>query len=473
MNPKQQEITLSIARDVRAGAVTMVAGAKLLNEQAGVNVRSARILIGVYLRLCEGKMFTFRPSEDDLKFLLSRILDSGQPSDCASALQSLQLHIAHREARGDSQVANRALLEQYQAQYEVGLSAVQVVGTGSAPADLRAIVSELNARAAAYEIRKLQSIRKRIKGKRRLPLSRGAIFHDDTIDPDGNWAFHYGGRTELQFNVGIEQIDGQRCLRFGVAFSLKPSQTLPDVALLYPNIRRFNAYLALYPEAFPGYLMWYWHGERSALYAEKRIRPEYIKQGPFIFFGRYLQWERYSPEQVLRTFDELLPLYEYVEGPPDAEPLQVHGQASFVFRPNEFTAVESTQYSQAQRVIDVSLRHMTIQSSLFRRLRETYGAENVCCETSSGAGTRVDVIVRSGQEFWFYEVKTGSTARACIREALGQLLEYAYWPGAQRATRLIVVGESPLDANAENYIASLRSQFRLPLEYEQQVLDGA
>jgi hypothetical protein len=65
-------------------------------------------------------------------------------------------------------------------------------------------------------------------------------------------------------------------------------------------------------------------------------------------------------------------------------------------------------------------------------------------------------------------VKTATSARACIREAIGQLLEYSLWPEAQFASRLVVVGEAALDEVATQYLANLKSYFNLPLEYEQQ-----
>jgi hypothetical protein len=58
------------------------------------------------------------------------------------------------------------------------------------------------------------------------------------------------------------------------------------------------------------------------------------------------------------------------------------------------------------------------------------GAENVADQHASGLGTKIDVVLRrSAKEFWYYEIKTALSPRACIREALGQVMEYAYWPG--------------------------------------------
>jgi len=94
-----------------------------------------------------------------------------------------------------------------------------------------------------------------------------------------------------------------------------------------------------------------------------------------------------------------------------------------------------------------------------------HGKEAVGTECNNGAGSRLDVVVKLQERFHIYEIKTSQSARACIREALSQLLEYSYWPGVQEAERLIIVGEPPLDKDAGEYLGTLRSRFALPLYY--------
>ncbi len=61
-----------------------------------------------------------------------------------------------------------------------------------------------------------------------------------------DWAFHYGGRSEIQYNIGFED-EG---FRFGLAFSLETSQTLPDINLLKPKIKKLNTLYEEKPELF-------------------------------------------------------------------------------------------------------------------------------------------------------------------------------------------------------------------------------
>ena len=67
--------------------------------------------------------------------------------------------------------------------------------------DFDSIVSEINRRSKDYEIGNLAQIRKYLKGKTRLPID---IFPKPTTFNE--YAFHYGGRQELQFNMGMGMV---------------------------------------------------------------------------------------------------------------------------------------------------------------------------------------------------------------------------------------------------------------------------
>lgn len=75
------------------------------------------------------------------------------------------------------------------------------------------------------------------------------------------------------------------------------------------------------------------------------------------------------------------------------------------------------------------------------------------------------VIDRDGATF--YEIKTDTSAKKCIRNALGQLLEYSSYPTERRAKKLIVVGDAPATEDDKNYLEYLREQHSLPIHYAQ------
>ena len=140
---------------------------------------------------------------------------------------------------------------------------------------------------------------------------------------------------------------------------------------------------------------------------------------------------------------------------------------TFHFKPGCSVKPTSTSATHAEKELDVNLRHNELQRILHDRLSTQYGKENVGTERPSGIGTKVDVVLKQGSRFWYYEIKTALTVRACIREAFGQLLEYAYWPGTTEPEKLIVVGEAELDSDGETYIKRLQERYELPIKYNQ------
>ena len=176
--------------------------------------------------------------------------------------------------------------------------------------------------------------------------------------------------------------------------------------------------------------MWHYDDDlRSADYMPAPIPWERVKNGVFVFLGKRQVIGNIDCEDILSELDRLLPLYKYVESGGAAQPVSMPSQTPFEFRPKEWSdKVTSTVATQVQRQLDIALRHNEMQKALYRRLVSQYGKPNVTYEDPSGVGTRVDVVVQQGKDYWFYEIKTATSPRACLREAIGQLLEYAFWP---------------------------------------------
>jgi hypothetical protein len=330
---------------------------------------------------------------------------------------------------------------------------------------LQEVVTRLNTLAPDHDIGTLPQWRKERHGLTRLPSN--TLFFS-TVDPERDWAFHAGGLTELQFNVGFEDIDGERMFRHGVAFSLQPTREIPDIAPLIPKIERFNEYLRVYPNAFEGLSMWHWHMDRrSENYGVGLIPGELITRDTFIFLGMQQPADAIDVDWILEDFDRLLPLYQYVEGKLEQSfPKQNDTTRTFTWTPGNKARTPRTLYNREALTVDKALRHNQVQAALFEYLQSIHGA-NASGEQDFGNGTRVDVATRDGDgtKYVYYELKTGLSARSCIRDAIGQLLEYSYWPGAQQAHRLVIVAEAPYDDEAKAYLEKLQKDFLLPIEY--------
>lgn len=79
---------------------------------------------------------------------------------------------------------------------------------------------------------------------------------------------------------------------------------------------------------------------------------------------------------------------------------------------------------------------------------------------------RVDIKAQTHSGEWhFFELKT-DTPKLSIRKALGQILEYAYYPNEERASKLIIVSDSELDHATQKYLDLIRDKFNLPIVYK-------
>lgn len=117
--------------------------------------------------------------------------------------------------------------------------------------------------------------------------------------------------------------------------------------------------------------------------------------------------------------------------------------------------------------VKAELIHNAMQNKLYAILVEKYGVESVGTEVPSGADTSIDIVVKTQKKCVFYEIKTANSVKACIRQAIPQLLEYAYWHGAaDRVDELVIVGPIPETIHARRYLALLQDKFGIPISYK-------
>ena len=125
--------------------------------------------------------------------------------------------------------------------------------------------------------------------------------------------------------------------------------------------------------------------------------------------------------EIMTTFDFLYPIYKEVETVKIETASE--NKNEFVFGKNSYKLPQNRSVAIKSKEINVTVRHSLIQEKLYNSLVEKYGAENVAVEQYIGMN-RIDVVARDGQDYIFYEVKVANSARDCIREALGQIMDY-------------------------------------------------
>ncbi|RCW49743.1 hypothetical protein [Halanaerobium sp. MA284_MarDTE_T2] len=180
------------------------------------------------------------------------------------------------------------------------------------------IADNLNEKSKDYQIAQLQNYRVEIN-KLSQPYTYD-IFSNKSIKYKDNYAYHSGGRKEMQVNIGFEP--DREEFRAGFAFSIEPSRSLTEpVEIFKPKIKRFNEFLDKNYDKYSDLMMFY-HDDvpkRSENYQIEQIGDNLIERGNFIFFGEFydkkagdnLTEKEYR--HILKLMSQMLEIYFYVE----------------------------------------------------------------------------------------------------------------------------------------------------------------
>lgn len=126
----------------------------------------------------------------------------------------------------------------------------------------------------------------------------------------------------------------------------------------------------------------------------------------------------------------------------------------------------TSSYMREAREVQIQHLHREISEGLTAFLTRKYGAINVDQESTID-NRRIDVALKDARGYVFYEIKTYPSLRTSVREALGQLLEYAHYPESHNAHKLIIVTQSTHSNQdkqvVQQYIAQLRKLYKLPI----------
>lgn len=110
----------------------------------------------------------------------------------------------------------------------------------------------------------------------------------------------------------------------------------------------------------------------------------------------------------------------------------------------------------------IELRHIEIQNLLYKRLKRKHGAMAIKYEQNF-----VDLAIKLKNHVTFIEIKMERSAKRCIRQALGQVLEYSCYADKNLANKLWIVGEHAPTEMDKTYLQHLRNQHKLPVYYAQ------
>lgn len=141
-------------------------------------------------------------------------------------------------------------------------------------------------------------------------------------------------------------------------------------------------------------------------------------------------------------------------------------KVKFDFQHGKASNTDKYTKSTSNKTTIVKRRHGEITDDLYDYLIfKGSKKENISVEKTRIGGAIADVVLKDNNEFELFEVKTSNTALKNIRQALGQLFEYALMDQEITCKRLVIVGPAELTEPERAYFFRLKNLIQIKLEY--------
>ena len=127
-------------------------------------------------------------------------------------------------------------------------------------------------------------------------------------------------------------------------------------------------------------------------------------------------------------------------------------------------AAEANTRSVSSEMGKVQHLHNELMRKLYYQLCQKYGEENVGTENRIGT-KKIDVVVKIDGGYNIYEIKTDAEPRGCVREAMGQILDYAFYECENVIYKMVIVGATPETKEVNTYLAKFREKNALEIYY--------
>jgi len=126
---------------------------------------------------------------------------------------------------------------------------------------------------------------------------------------------------------------------------------------------------------------------------------------------------------------------------------------------------KSSSRSYKVQDIELDLKHNEIQEKFQKYLQNIYGKEIVKRECRAYASSRIDLVRKTETGYIFYEIKTYNNLRTSIREGIGQLLEYCFYPNDENAEEIVLVSHIAPNEEIKAYFNLVKKNINIPLRY--------
>jgi hypothetical protein len=119
-----------------------------------------------------------------------------------------------------------------------------------------------------------------------------------------------------------------------------------------------------------------------------------------------------------------------------------------------------------QREIEFPLKHNEIQRKFLKFLQKNYG-NTIKCECKAYGASRIDITQKTDTGYIFYEIKTYNNIKTSLRESIGQLFEYCFYPKVQEAEKIVLVSDIAPSDEVIIYIKHIKKYIKIPFSYIQ------
>ncbi len=165
------------------------------------------------------------------------------------------------------------------------------------------------------------------------------------------------------------------------------------------------------------------------------------------------KYRRYQSYKLTKEFESFIQI-------------NLEKQIALNFRPGKAKSKSSYTTSRKKGKREVKSLHVEILNCLYKKLLEKTERNNLSVEKSSVNGKIIDLLEKvEDKKFIFYEVKTSNSGLTNIREAIGQILEYALIDDKIIPKKLIIIGPAKLNDNERKYFKRLGQAISIKLEY--------
>lgn len=122
--------------------------------------------------------------------------------------------------------------------------------------------------------------------------------------------------------------------------------------------------------------------------------------------------------------------------------------------------LENSFERNASAGVKVNLIHNRIQNRFMKYLEKTYPNDK-----RKGEKKRIDAMRESNKEIFIYEIKPFESVYSCIREGIGQLIDYAHQVNSKKEIRIIIVGPNEPEQIDKDFINAVRSIVQIHFSY--------